>query len=381
MKTLPEVIVTPRRAGEFACWNPFVRTHLLGDLAFVELLGALRDGATVAGPFRVRDASLPSFADGLLGDPTGLDREATLEGVEPVDLDAALELATRAKLVVDDVDAYREFLSGRKLNAIDRAHRGTIHQAAGEHVLLRLRRPSVDDWWVDQKFTEDRREPRAGPYRDVQWVFARERWTPERLAGRRVLDFGCGPGLFARLFASAGASVLGVDTSSDHLETATRLAGDDGLSESTDFRLLELPPEVTLDALGEKFDVILLSDVLMFYFHSYDESLELDPAGLLKTLAGLLAEGGTIEVLEPNGLFWQQPQLGDPDRPLTVLTEYRHRRFGVTPTLEEMSRAAESAGLCIAAVRELAGDTGFAAEFPPWWFFELRRSPLLGSAP
>ncbi len=42
---------------------------------------ALRErfaGAT----FVVRDASAPPFADGLLGDPTGLDRAATLEGVE-----------------------------------------------------------------------------------------------------------------------------------------------------------------------------------------------------------------------------------------------------------------------------------------------------------
>jgi 2-polyprenyl-3-methyl-5-hydroxy-6-metoxy-1,4-benzoquinol methylase len=379
MITLPEVIITPVRAGEFVCWNPFVRAHLLGDLDFVELLAALRDGTPVvpdsSAVCRVRDVSTPSFADGLLGDPTGLDRGATLAGVEPVSRADAIKLAVRAKLVVENVDAYAEFLSGEKLNVIDRAHRGTIHQAAGEYVLLKLRRESVDDWWVEQKFTPDRREPRPGPYRDVQWVFAQERWTRERLAGRRVLDFGCGPGLFARLFASAGASVLGVDTNEEHLETARRLAAEDGIADRTDFRVLDLPPEVTLDALGETFDVILLSDVLMFYFHPYDVEVDLDPAALLTTLAGLLADGGTIEVLEPNGAFWQQPQIGSPERPVTVLTEYARRHFGVTPTLEQMSRAAESAGLVISAVRELTGAAGFAAEFPLWWFFELRRAP------
>ena len=377
----------PRARGALVVWNPFVRTHLVADPEFVSVLAALAaPDADLSewqdARFRVRDASLPPYADGLLGDPTGLDRGATLDGVEPVGLDDALELARRAWVVIDDEAAYAEFLTEPRRNVLDRGRRGTIHQQVGEYVLLRLRRDSVDDWWVDQKFTEDRREPRPGLYRDVQWPFALERYTRERLDGKRVLDFGCGPGLFARLMAREGASVLGVDTNEEHLETARRLVEDDGVADRAEFRVLELPPEKTLDALGEKFDLILLSDVLMFYFHPYDAELDLDPQALLRTLAGLLADGGTIEVLEPNGIFWQQPRIGAAERPVTVLTEYRHRHFGVTPTLEQMSRAAEGAGLCISAVRELAApeqrgaaerDLAFTAEFPPWWFFELRR--------
>jgi len=97
-------------------------------------------------------------------------------------------------------------------------------------------------------------------------------------------------------------------------------------------------------------------------------------------LAALLAPGGTIDVLEPNGAFWQQPWLGSPTRPLTIVSEYRNRRHGVTPTLEELSVAAEGAGLAISRVRELVAEPGstergsaFAAEFPLWWFFELER--------
>ena len=113
--------------------------------------------------------------------------------------------------------------------------------------------------------------------------------------------------------------------------------------------------------------------------------LDLDPVALMRCLAGLLAPDGRIEILEPNGVFWQQPWLGDADRPFTILTEYRHRRFGVTPTLEQISRTAEAAGLAITRIREFAASAeaaqaadadralAFAAEFPPWWFFELRR--------
>jgi SAM-dependent methyltransferase len=39
-------------------------------------------------------------------------------------------------------------------------------------------------------------------------------WTPERLAGRRVLDVGCGAGRFAEIALSLGATVVGIDYSS-----------------------------------------------------------------------------------------------------------------------------------------------------------------------
>jgi SAM-dependent methyltransferase len=370
LRPAPELIIAPARPGEFHASNPATRTHAVGNAAFVELLS----GAPASGPIVARDASRPAWEDGLLGDPTGLDRGATLQDVEPLSADDAVTLARRLHLVVDDERAYLEFLDGRRLNVLDRAHRGTIHQRVGEYVLLRLRRSSVDDWWVDQKFTADRREPRPGLYRDVQWRFAQDYFAAERLEGERILDFGCGPGLFARLFASRGAYVTGVDTNAQHLETAARLSAEDGLEDRCRFLELTLPVETGLAPLAdERFDVIFLSDVLMFYFHPYDPALELDPVELLRALTGLLAPDGRIEVLEPNGVFWQQPWLGSARRPFTVLTEYRHRHDGVTPTLEELSQAAESAGLAITRVREPAAEHGFAAEFPPWWFFELRR--------
>ena len=383
-----EVVISPLRPGEFLVSNPATRTHAVGDAAFLDLLASPGDPRRDA--VRVRDASRPPFEGGLLEDPTGLDRSVTLEGAEPISADDALTLARRLMLLVDDRERYHEYLNGRRLNVIDRAHHGNVHQRVGEYVLMRLRRSSVDEWWAEQKFTEDRREPRPGLYRDVQWRFATGYYAEAGLEGERILDFGCGPGLFARLFARHGASVLGLDINSAHLETARRLAGEDGLGERCAFRELALPVQEGLAPLREeRFDRIFLSDVLMFYFHPYDPSLELDPVDLIRRLAGLLAPGGRIEILEPNGVFWQQPWLGSAERPYTILTEYRNRHYGVTPTLEQISRTAEAAGLAITRIRELAAETGegncdgngetdralaFAAEFPPWWFFELRRA-------
>jgi SAM-dependent methyltransferase len=388
LTTLPETLLLPHAPGQVLAGNPVTRRWALGDLAFAELLTELcaGDGPALRERFAqrsfvVRDASASPFTDGLLGDPTGLDREATLDDVAPVGLETALALAQRLELAVRDEDAYAASLARRE-HALDRAHQGDLHQQVGEHVARTLRRADLDGWWAEQKFTPDLRAPREGLYRTVQWPFMEERYGPGALTGRAVLDFGCGPGLFARLFARAGARrVLATDTNPTHLETVARLAAEDGLSDRIETLELALPVEDGLAPLaGERFDLVFLSDVLMFYFYPYGTGgAALDPAALLRTLRGLLAPGGRIAVLEPHGAFWQQPRLGAPDRPLTVLAEYGHRRRGVTPTLEQLSRAAEAAGLAITAIRELTPPSpapgsradAMAAEFPQWWFFEL----------
>jgi SAM-dependent methyltransferase len=377
-----EVLITVPRPGEFLVSNISTRTHALGDLAFLELLSS--PGAVPSTDLQVCDASRSPFVDGLLEDPTGIDRSVEgLTAVQPMSTADALALARKLMLLVDDLDVYHEYLVGQRLNILDPRHRGTIHQCVGEYVLLGLRQRSTDAWWLAQKFTDDLREPRPGPYRDVQWPFASAYYAQAGLDGENILDFGCGPGLFARLFARNGANVLALDTNASHLETARSLALADGLQDVCEFRELKLPlAEGLAPFAGRRFDRIFLSDVLMFYFHPYDESLQLDPVELIGGLARLLTPRGRIEILEPNGLFWQQPQLGEERRPYTILTEYRHRRYGVTPTLEQISRVAEAVGLAITRVRELVPQStnegravSFAREFPLWWFFELRPLP------
>ncbi len=386
VKTLPEILIRPIAPGQYVASNPFVGTHAVGDDTLVELLGLLTEAlpeADVAEHFKgrglvVEDATESPFRDGLLGDPTGLRRDASTAGARHREPAAALDLLRRLMLVTTDEAAYQDHLAPRR-NVLDRDHRGNLHQRVGEYVMFELRERDLDRWWADQKFSGDRRGPRDGPYRFVQWEFMDRHFTADRLEGRRVLDFGCGPGLFTRLFARRGATVVATDTNAAHLATAEALLREEGLLDAVTLSELGLPAEQSLKALGEgEFDLILLSDVLMFYFHPYDESADLDPVRLLATLREMLAPGGTIVVMEPHGVFWQQPRLGAAERPFTILTEYRSRRYGVTPTLDRLSAAVESAGLTITRIRELASDGGdrhaeaFAAEFPLWWLFELR---------
>lgn len=82
-------------------------------------------------------------------------------------------------------------------------------------------------------------------------IDARVRWIMDRLsldAGKRLLDLGCGPGLYARRFAEKGLQVTGVDLSQNSLNYA-REQDPHSTYICQDYR--------TLDDLGQ-FDVVTL---------------------------------------------------------------------------------------------------------------------------
>ena len=79
-------------------------------------------------------------------------------------------------------------------------------------------------------------------------------WVDDRLglAGRRVLDLGCGPGLYARRMAARGATVTGLDFSATSLAHARSDAAAAGLSINyleADYVEDELPGPVDLVTL------------------------------------------------------------------------------------------------------------------------------------
>lgn len=101
------------------------------------------------------------------------------------------------------------------------------------------------------------------------------------LAGRRVLDIGCGGGLLAEGMARRGARVTGIDLSPGALEVA-RLHAQEG-SVSVDYR------QVTAEELAETdrgtFDLVTCLEML--------EHVP-DPALVIKAIAGLVRPGGDV---------------------------------------------------------------------------------------
>jgi SAM-dependent methyltransferase len=64
------------------------------------------------------------------------------------------------------------------------------------------------------KFRKTQLDSECGLPISRERFFKESRWTPAELAGKRVLDIGCGAGRFAEIALSAGANVVAIDYSS-----------------------------------------------------------------------------------------------------------------------------------------------------------------------
>ena len=123
-------------------------------------------------------------------------------------------------------------------------------------------------------------------------------------SGKRVLEIGCGTGMFTEIFAASGATILAVDISPELLDKA---------------RLRRLPARVTFlerrfedcDVVGP-FDAVIGSSIL--------HHLEVDVA--IRHIRRLLKPGGRLSFAEPNML---NPQV------------YLERRFSHLPMFSHIS--------------------------------------------
>jgi 2-polyprenyl-6-hydroxyphenyl methylase / 3-demethylubiquinone-9 3-methyltransferase len=112
----------------------------------------------------------------------------------------------------------------------------------------------------------------------LQFVTART-----AVAGRRVLDVGCGGGLLSEALARTGAQVCGIDLAPGMIEVARLHAAESGLA--IDYRVASAE-EVAQQQPGH-FHVVTCMEML--------EHVP-DPAAMTATLARLLAPGGALFV-------------------------------------------------------------------------------------
>ena len=117
---------------------------------------------------------------------------------------------------------------------------------------------------------------------DAHWGGDATSFTP--LAGKRVLDVGCGAGLLAEPLARLGATVTGIDASAQVIAAAQQHAETGGLA--IDYRVGGIEA-----VAGGRFDLVTSLEVIEHVA---------DTRAFVAGLAGALADGGLLVMSTPN---------------------------------------------------------------------------------
>lgn len=143
------------------------------------------------------------------------------------------------------------------------------------------------DWWNPKGSSAPLHQlnpPRLRYIRDqvdAHWHGDGAGFTP--LAGRTALDVGCGAGLLCEPLARLGASVTGIDAAPENIAAAEIHAAQSGLA--IDYRA------GGVEGLSGQFDLVTSLEVI--------EHVS-DPAGFVRGLARVLADGGLLILSTPN---------------------------------------------------------------------------------
>lgn len=360
-------------------YNVFTRTALAVEAEAMTVLQAVARGEQAPeGGFTVWSIGWFSNETGLLDDPTRILRErSTWPDPERLGTAELLRRLLDLHLVVENEEDYLARFAPKK-GLLDFKHFGNFHQQLGQH-LLAVKRIDPRKWWCGQKFSDDSASIRANLYRFVQEANLTGYFAREISPGDRVVDVGCGIGYYSRMMADHGAEVIGLDPSADYMERAEQ-----GAAQSPRFMQARIGSEPMSMIEDGWADLVFMSDALLFYFIPESPTQKADPAVLLQDIHRMLRPGGRFISLEPHAAFFLAPRLGEPQRPFTVLTEYRHKSFGITPPFTDTLKTVLGHGFALSGFEELypldasgkqidPRGVGFAGEFPQWQLLEFRK--------
>jgi len=161
---------------------------------------------------------------------------------------------------------------------------------------LRLLRPRDGDAVLDELLAEDDPDEDRLPFWTQLWpsgTALAQAIATRPLAGKRVLELGCGLGLVGVTAARAGATVMVVDRSPEAITFATLNAERNGVTLQAAVRAFDQPQRLLAEA---PWDLVLAADVL--YEHR-------NVPVLLWLLPRLVGQDGEVWLADPG-----RPMLG-----------------------------------------------------------------------
>jgi len=385
MKVLKDVIIQMESKGRWILYNVFTQASIAistESLALLDEINGCKEIKKIIEKnndrkFRVWNIERFSNYDGLLADPTRRIRNPT-KWPEPSELSVLelIDLFKKKYFLIDDEKKYSEIFRVKE-SILDYFHIGNFHQQLGQKLLME-KKIDPDKWWISQKFNSDYSDLNNNLYKAVQEYFLRDFFSKKLSKKHTVLDLGCRIGYYSKLMAKSGAKIIGIDPNERYIEIAKKNNKNNIL-----FKVSKVGKPNSLDWLEpNSIDFVFIIDALLFYFVSPNPKEKFEINDLLSSIKRVLRPGGRFFSLEPHGLFFLRPWLGEINRPFTVITEYQHKLFNITPNIGQIVNSFVKEGFIIREMVELGINnefskhnlraTNFVKEFPIWWLFELQ---------
>ena len=244
--------------------------------------------------------------------------------------------------------------------------------------------------WFQMKFYDDLSDIRPenhAYYKHYVHNFVTSFFTKDRVSGKRILDFGCGPGFYSAILAQRGANVIGIDKSPFLIQKANEHKARLGLAGvefiQADFIAFAPRWEPGL------FDYVIAIDAFVSFDYGSRTHKHEEVVAAFRSISRLLKEDGRFLIIESHPCFGQvlHEVVSDSGehfclRPSGYKIEYRskcdpHHWF----TLDEMTRATSESGLvvlrihepdpAVALKQENAGAYSFRLKYPGMIVYEI----------
>jgi len=187
-------------------------------------------------------------------------------------------------------------------SAVNKAMKTTIPQAVKEH----NDQQGIMEKWFKKKFYDDvsdiRPENRTY-YKYCVENFINQYFTKEKIAGKKIFDFGCGPGYYSTILAKLGAHVTGIDRSTFLIEKANELKQRLKLENveffQGDFR------DFAKNVTSKNFDHIVAIDTIVSFDYRRQTHNHKEFTQALSEISRILTDQGRFFIIEAHPFFGQ----------------------------------------------------------------------------
>lgn len=217
--------------------------------------------------------------------------------------------------------------------------------------------------WFHMKFNDDlsdiRREEH-GYYKYYVHNFVTSFFSKDKVAGKKILDFGCGPGFYSAILARLGAHVVGIEKSKFLIDKANEHKAELKL-ENVEFCHTDFIDYSSV-CRPRMFDYILAIDTIVSFDYDRKTHNHSEVVRAFRGVERLLKTDGKFFIIESHPLFGQivPKEKGADNEGCLYNSAYSYKiDYKVKEssphhwfTLDEMTRATCDSGLAILRIYE-----------------------------